>query len=388
MKVLHLYGHTYGGNFVITQLREFVQLGFDVTVICTGQGEFARLATSVGAKVIFSDFQGSRLKDIPKIFRSIFSIRKYIKKEKPDAVHYHLIKAIIVGRLACMFLKGVKTVSQLGGPLTLEVAYFRWLDLLTSFVDDDIICSSNRIQEIYGKYCITRNKCSIVHYAFPLGPFLEVDKVANRRSVCNEFGLPSDSRVIGMVAYMYKSNLPQFRKVGIKGHEVLLSAAVDIIKCYPSVKFLIVGQDIDGGVEYFNELVDMTVSLGIRDSFIFTGFRKDIPRLISAMDIVVVPSLSENCGGAVEPLLMGVPVVASDVGGLPDVVIEGKTGWLSTPGDPGSLAAALKNALGSTNNQLAALGENGTELVVRLFDPYTNAKKIEKIYRRNGSVIS
>ena len=89
-------------------------------------------------------------------------------------------------------------------------------------------------------------------------------------------------------------------------------------------------------------------SLGARlcgSALIFTGHRPDIPEIYPDLDLAVVPSLSESLGGAVEPLLSGVPVVATNVGGLPDVIQEGKTGWLVPPRRPADLARAMLEAL-------------------------------------------
>lgn len=380
MKIVHIYGHSYGGNFVITQLKELKQLGHELLVICPSSGPFSDTLKTLDIKVQFIDFQGSKITDIPKILKSIIQIRQLIKTFKPQVVHYHLIKAIIIGRLSCVFLKSVKKFSQLGGPLTLEMTFFRWLDLATAMIDDTIICSSYNIESIYAKYRVSRNKCEVLHYAFPLQPFLSTCKEEARNAIRQEFNINENKNVIGMVAYMYDSNFRQFKDVGLKGHEVLISSAPEIIAQHKDTVFLIVGQDIDGGNKYLNKLKQRVKEVNLEEYFIFTGFRKDIPNVISAMDIVAVPSLSENCGGAVEPLMMKVPVVASNIGGLTDIVIEGKTGWLAEAANTNSLSDALNKALSTPQTSRNEMGEQGHQLVSGLFDPAVNGIKLVNIY--------
>lgn len=381
MKILHIYGHSYGGNFVITQLKELVAQGHDVYVICPAKGKFTEIAEQVGVSVIVSDFQGAKLADLFKIAKSILFIRKVIKTLNIDVVHYHLIKAILVGRIACLGLSKITKISELGGPLTLEMRRFRWLDIATAFIDDYIICSSYAIERIYQQYKVTRNKLKVLHYAFPLTPFLSVDKSASRTQVRNEFSIDEQNIVIGMVAYLYASNFRQFKNVGLKGHETLIDAAADLVKTHPNLTFLIVGQDIDGGTKYLQALQNRVANLGLESHFIFAGYRSDVANMISAMDIVAVPSLSENCGGAVEPLMMSVPVVASNVGGLTDIVIENETGWLCEPANTQSLASSLKSAIDAGNIKRKDMGENGKRLVSSLFDPVINGKKLAQIYQ-------
>lgn len=385
MKIIHIYGHSYGGNFVITQLKELKKQQHDLLVICPSSGPFSDTLKELSIDVEFIDFQGAKISDIPKVLSSVWKIRKTIKAFQAKVVHYHLIKAIIVGRLSCAFLKSVKTFSQLGGPLTLEMKVFRRLDLATAMFDDKIICSSYNIRDIYAKYRVSRHKCEVLHYAFPLDPFLSINKKEARKIIRTEFNIEESANVIGMVAYLYDSNFRQFKNVGLKGHETLIAAAKEIVNEQKNTIFLIVGQDIDGGDKYLKKLKLLVAQTGLEANFIFTGFRKDIPQLISAMDIVAVPSLSENCGGAVEPLLMKVPVVASKIGGLTDIVIENQTGWLCAPADTASLNSSLQLALNTPEPKRNDMGEQGHKLVSELFNPEVNGGKLLAIYKKTLS---
>ena len=117
------------------------------------------------------------------------------------------------------------------------------------------------------------------------------------------------------------------------------------------------------------------------DRILFTGslpFDKGMESW-RAFDLGIHVPLSENCGGVVEPLFHGVPVVASHVGGLPEVVIEGKTGWLVPPRKPDRLANAIRNAL--ENYELSKrMALAGKALVRQMFDVNRTASEVYGIY--------
>lgn len=384
MKILHIYGHDFGGNFVITQLKGLIKLGHTVKVICTGHGVFYDKAKDAGADVLVVDFQGYRISDLKKILLAIFKIRKIIKDFNPDVVHYHLIKAIIIGRLSVLFMNVKKKISELGGPLTLEKNFFRYIDLATSWVDTDVICSSKKIKEIYSNYPWIKNKCTLLHYAFDTSIFTGIDKKSERIKVRSEFGYKEDDFIVGMVAYMYNQRFSNYNNAGLKGHEFLIDA-IKLCKAHcqkDNIKFLIVGEDLDNTRIYFNELVALVKSLGLSKHVIFTGNRSDVASILASLDVAVVPSISENCGGAVEPLLMSVPVIASNTGGLTDVVIEDSTGWLFEVGDTKGLYSCIMEAYNTNAEVLKCMGEAGRDIVIEYFEPNKNICKLNDVYQR------
>jgi glycosyltransferase involved in cell wall biosynthesis len=106
-----------------------------------------------------------------------------------------------------------------------------------------------------------------------------------------------------------------------------------------------------------------------------------VPVIYPDLDLAVVPSHSENCGGAVEPLLSGVPVVATNVGGLPDLIEDGKTGWLVPPCNPEALARAMLEAL--QNRQEARFRTaQGQERARLLFDVERIGREVVGIYEQ------
>lgn len=385
MRIMHIYGHTWGGAFVVTQLVQLQQCGHDVVVVCPGPGPFANACTQHGIPVLFSAFHGSRLRDVGRILGATAQIIRTIRKFRPDILHYHLIKATLVGRFSGWLARVPGRFSQLGGPLTLETAKFRWLDLMTVFLDTRVICPSLAVKSIYDRYPHTRHKTSLLYYGFQQSAFVDACEGSARADSRREFGFVDGQLVVGMVAYMYGTGLSQFRHVSIKGHETLIAAAVEVVGRFPDVRFLVVGEDPDGSRINLERLRALAETHGMAENFIFTGFRSDIPKLIAAMDVVVVPSLSENCGGAVEPFAAGVPVVASETGGLPELVRPGSTGALFRPAHPEDLAERLKAILELPELERRRLGHNGQILVSTLFDPAHCVKAQLEIYRHGST---
>lgn len=382
MKIMHMFGHTWGGAFVVTQLVQLQRQGHDVVVVCPGPGPFADNCRKNGIRVIFSPFNGSSIKDVFRIVGAATRLVRTIRNIRPDVLHYHLIKATLVGRLAGSLARVPKRYSQMGGPLTLETKRFRWLDLATAPLDTGVICPSLAVKSIYDRYATTRSKTSLLYYGFEHRQFADAQQGAERAGARSELGIGQDNPVVGMVAYMYGSGLPQFRDISLKGHETLIDAARYIVARFPNVRFLVVGEDPDGSRINFDRFRALVVRQELEEYFIFTGFRQDIPRLIAVMDVAVVPSLSENCGGAVEPLAGGIPVVASDTGGLPELVLPGLTGALFRPGVARELAERVNEILSLSVTDRTKLGLNGQKLVSYLFDPKRCAQAQIAIYNQ------
>jgi len=147
------------------------------------------------------------------------------------------------------------------------------------------------------------------------------------KSVRDELGLGGMS-VVGLVANIR----------GSKGHNVFLDAAREVLKVAPDTRFLIVGDGVG-----FDEVKARVRQMGLESRVLLTGFRRDVPEVMAALDVLVLPSVRSEATSQVIPqaLAVGTPVVGSDVGGIPELVRDGETGRLVLPGDPAALAGAI-----------------------------------------------
>jgi len=154
-----------------------------------------------------------------------------------------------------------------------------------------------------------------------------------------ELGIHPDAPLVVTVARVNRQ----------KGLEYFIDAAAAVCRRFPEARFLIVGEGLYGNkggvardVAYQSQLERRAVGLGVGDRMIFTGFRADVPELLSEASISVLPSLSEGLSNTVlESMAAGVPVVATRVGGNPELIEEGSSGLLVPPRDAGALARAM-----------------------------------------------
>jgi glycosyltransferase involved in cell wall biosynthesis len=171
--------------------------------------------------------------------------------------------------------------------------------------------------------------------------------------------------VIGTVGNLYP----------VKGQTYLLKAVAIAAQSFPEITCLIAGRG-----ELLDTLQAEAARLGLGDRVDFLGFRQDIPQLLREMDIFVLPSLSEGLPlSALEAMAAGKPVVATDVGGTREAVLDGQTGFLVPPKDPQALSNKIMHLL--RHRELArCFGQAGRKRVTQFFSLQTMTKRYEALY--------
>jgi len=173
-----------------------------------------------------------------------------------------------------------------------------------------------------------------------------------------ELGLRAGDRVIGCVGPLYPP----------KGQIHLIRAAARIVSQRHRVVLLLVGGELERQLGYSQQVRQEIQAFGLEKHVRLLGFRKDIPALLEHVDIYVQPSISEGFGRAVvEAMWDGCPVVASAVGGLREIVVQGETGLLVPPADSQALARALLTLL-DDGEVCRRMGAAGKQRVLDLFD--------------------
>ena len=190
---------------------------------------------------------------------------------------------------------------------------------------------------------------------------------ANRTAVCRRLGLPNDAVLLGTVAHLFPR----------KGYDVMFAALPRILEEIPAVHYVIVGT---GESAYEQELKSLAATLGIADRVHFMGFQDDVSPVLSALTLYVHPARMEGFGIAVvEALGAGKAVVASRVGGLPEVVDHGRTGLLVAPDNPEELSAAVLSLL-RDEVMRKVMGENGARVARERFDVRASVASMERLY--------
>jgi glycosyltransferase involved in cell wall biosynthesis len=198
------------------------------------------------------------------------------------------------------------------------------------------------------------------------------DHIPNK--ISEEFHINKKDIVIGMTSRFGPD----------KGHEEFLEAARNIVELgYKNVKFLIVGDavfDVDKKRE--EDIKKMTLDYNLSEKIIFTGFRNDIPNLLSLMDIFVLPAHKEPCGRVLfEAQAMEVAVVGTNSGGTPEIVEEGVTGFLFPPKNAKILTEKLKILIDDEKLRLK-FGKSGRQRVKQLFPIKNNSDLTMNVYKK------
>jgi glycosyltransferase involved in cell wall biosynthesis len=277
-------------------------------------------------------------------------------------------------RLALMQGKHPRRIFQVPGPLHLESGPFGRMETALAGPADYWIASCRWTRDKYLSLGIPPEKVFLSYYGIDPAAFIVQKKGRLRAELRVKDGVP----LIGMVAHMYAPKYFLGQTRGLKGHEDFLSAMVLVRERIPNALAVIAGNQWGNGRSYEARLRSMAAKL-LGDSVHFLGHRTDVPAIYADLDVAVHPSLSENLGGAGESLLAGVPTVATRVGGLPDVVRDGETGWLVPPHRPRQLADAIIEVI-SQPEEARRRAMRGQSLIRESFDIRHTARQIKTIY--------
>jgi glycosyltransferase involved in cell wall biosynthesis len=254
----------------------------------------------------------------------IINIYKLLKKRNIDIIHVHGFKENLLGGIAAKLLhaKLIRThhgKGMLEGSLVHAVIERVNQLLLTN----KIISVSSELKEYLVAHKFSKNKISVILNGVSAGP---LQKIADEQELKNQLHISDDCTIIGTVG----------RLVAVKGHKYLLQGAKLIIKQNSKVIILIVG---DGPL--LAEMKSLSKILGIENYVRFTGFSHDpIPQL-SLFDIFIMPSLHEGIPMALlEAMSLNKPIIATDVGGIPEIINNGYNGLLIPPGNSEAIADA------------------------------------------------
>ena len=307
------------------------------------------------------------------------SLCRLIRKIKPDLVHTHTSKAGILGRLATK-LNGVSAIVHsphghvfYGYFGRAKTQLFIFLERLSAFWTDNIFTLTEVGKSDHVALRIAPQKkfisvpCGIDLQRFQgtMG-FDSRSQLALQRQKKDELGLAKKSPIIGTIA----------RLAPIKGQSDFLIAAAETVHKFPDIAFVIVGEG-----ELKASLMAQAKKLGIDQQTYFLGQRNDIAEILATFDLFVLPSHNEGLGRVLlEAMAMGKPIVATAVGGIPEIVKNQETGILVPPHAPDRFAEAISYLL--EHPKLAKIfGQRGKERV-KIFDIQKMVEKIELLYHQ------
>ncbi len=365
MVVLHLVKTSVGAMWALRLMRELVAQGIEVHVALPCGGPCEALYREAGITTHDIDFS------LRRCAASVRALRQLVDRLRPDIIHSHFVVTTLVMRLA-LRRDPTPRIFEVPGPLHLEHLLTRRLELLTAQACDYWIPTC---RWSYERYLRSRVPPERLHLGYYGG---EIARERSERGVLRrELGLGPDDLLVGMVAYMYppKRLLGQCR--GLKGHEDFIDAMALLCARHPNLHGVCIGGAWGGAVDYERRIRRYGAEHCPQVTFL--GTRRDVATLYRDLDCAVHPSHSENLGGAGESLALGVPTVATTVGGFPDIVIDGWTGLLVPPRSPRELAAAIERMI--TDRAYAArLAAAGKRYVERMLDVRETSADVARFY--------
>ncbi len=302
-----------------------------------------------------------------KDFLALIELYRFIKKNNIDIVHTHSSKAGVLGRWAGRFA-GVKIIIHTvhGWSFNdcqpwLVKRIFIWLEKISAAVTGKLIVVSNHDKEKGLAYGVGGNdKYTLIHYGIDYADFR-----AGGEDVRRDLGINADDLAVGMVSCLKPQKCPQ--------DFVKLSAMIN--KTMPDVKFILIGDGI-----LRSRIKKLISSLKLERQFIMAGWRKDIPAILRSLDIFVLTSSWEGMPISVlEAMACSRPVIATDTGGIAEVIVEDKTGFLVRAGDMDNMSEKLTNLL-KNKDLRARIGHDAKDSLGQDFSLSNMAKLTQNLY--------
>lgn len=292
---------------------------------------------------------------------AVWAISRVLKRERIDVIHMHASHACTLGGWAAR-MAGVP-VRIISRRVDFSVRANPFRKIKYQWGVDRIIAISKGVRDVLIKDGLDPDRIEVIRSGIDPRPF---DPGYPPGEARREFGISEKSPVIGCVAHFADH----------KGHRYLVEAAARVAGAIPEVRFLLVGE---GELRPAIELQIKDLYLG--RNVILTGFRSDIPRLLAAMDIVVLASHLEGLGTSLlDAMAMARPVVATRVGGIPEMVMDGMTGRLVPPRDPVALAESLIDLIRQPDER-RRMGLAGRARMLEKFSAEAMVAATESVYK-------
>lgn len=360
MRVAHLVisGDVAGGQLVALQLaRASRARGDEAVFVAPRRGPFVERVEREGFT--------AHLVDVGRLhrLRGASALARLLRRERVDLLHTHTLAAAnALGRFAAR-RTGIPVVSHLHienrfRPSTRPL--LQAADNVTARWAAALVAVSEDTRRAYERQGYPR-RIEVVHNGVALDG-------ATPGGVRAELGIPVEAPLVGEVG----------RLCEVKGQRELIEALAEV----PDAHAVLVGADLEQGGAYRRTLEQAAERAGVRDRVVFAGEREDARAVVAELDVLALPSWTEGLPLVVlEAMALRRPVVATPVGGTPEVVVDGETGVLVPPRDPAALAEALRRLIADADLR-RRLGEAGYERVRSRFSEQAMQERVLAIYDR------
>lgn len=304
--------------------------------------------------------------------RAYRELKSYFAAHPVDLIHTHSSKAGMLGRLAAWRSRNPAARAYSPHAFSFQMDVSAWrrrlyvtLERAAGRITDLLICTCESERRLAVQHRIVPpGRAAVVRTGVELRRF---HPRADGRRAREQLQLPERHRIVGAVGSLVEQ----------KGHRHLIEAAPLVLQRRPHTTFLICGA---GSLE--GELRAQAAALGLGRRLRFLGHRDDIERVLSVLDLCVMPSLWEGMPYAlIEAMAAGVPVIGTQITGIVDVIEPQRTGWLTPPADSSSLAETIVRAL-DHEGQSAAMAQAAREMVTRGYSREHMLEALQACYER------
>ncbi len=333
-------------------------------VALPSEGPFTEDLKSLGIEIHFIDFPRPLGLNIFKKMRTIYELVRVIKTRDIDLIHSNGFRTNLYGGIAGRITEK-KIVWHARNLITSERID---PDRLFIFLPHSLICLTEAVRKRFYRGGIPIKKSIVIPNGVDIEEF---NPGISGDPVREEFGIPKDAPLIGITS----------RIVPEKGHDTFLKATRIVSEEFPDVRFLVAGSHLSAEYDEWNRYIRrLSKELGLSERLIFTGFRKDLPQILSAMDVFVLASYAEPSGRThLEAMAMAKPIVATKSGGTPEIAVDGETAILVEPMDDKAMAEAIISLLKDPQKRLV-MGRKARERVESLFSIKRNVIETEELY--------
>ena len=350
---------------VVNLSRELDTSKFELHLVCFKRwGELLGEIETLGVPI--SEYKINSLYS-PQTLRQQLRFSGFLRRNQIQVVHtygfYSTVFAVPAARLARVpiVIASIRDTGELLTPLQKRVHQF------ACRFADSILVNAEAVRQWLIAEGYNANNIHVIRNGIALDRFEKKDGGA---AIRQELGLPAHVPLVAMLSRLNR----------LKGGEYFLQAATLLASRFPEVRFLIVGDVGCGDSTYKAALEREAIRLGLGNRILFTGFRLDVPKVLSAVSISVLPSLSEGLSNVLlESMAAGVPVIATKVGGTPEVIEDGVSGLLVPPSDSEALARAMRSLI--ENPELARrYGQAGKQRIAEHFSLGRMVQQTEQHY--------
>ncbi len=337
----------------LAEIEVLRQRGHDVSLACSPDSMLGDRMEQAGVPVMRLRMSGARL------YTSAPRIRRHIVRGRFTIVHVHSARDHLLGVLALLGVRGVSLVRTKHNTVPLKRGVFS--RLLYDGLTDRLIAVSGATRDVLVADGVTSDKIVVIPDAVDTRRFSPRPK---QPRVLAELGLSAEHFIVGCAARLGSKSVQA---------RTLVRAFGKLAPRFRHARLLLVGHGSEG-------LVEEAMKLGISDRLIVPGFTEDMPAMLSVMDLFVQPNKKAGMGNALlEAMAMAKPIVATRVGGIPEAVVDGVTGRLCPPDDPGAMADTIAAVI-EDPKALQEMGEKGRERAEKLFDRELVTDRIERVY--------